>query len=76
MNLYTFNVPGEVDSRYIEAKDMDSAEKAADKACESHSFLGGPVRPPVYLVGKILPDRRIKLRSGKIIENKIYLKLI
>lgn len=69
MFLYQFNVPGEINSRYIEASSLQSAEGRADEICGNHSFLGGAVRPPVELIGEILPDNLIKLSNGKIVKD-------
>jgi hypothetical protein len=69
MFLYEFSVPGEINSRYIEASCKEAAEGRADEICEGHSFLGGAVRPPVKLVGEILPDNFIKLSNGKIVKD-------
>ena len=66
--LYEFNVPGEINSRYIEAASLQEAEGRADEICEGHHFLGGAVRPPVDLVGEILPHNFIKLSNGKIVK--------
>ena len=69
MFLYQFNVPGEINSRYVEASCKEAAEGRADEICQSHSFLGGAVRPPVVEVGEILPDNFIKLSNGKIVKD-------
>lgn len=63
MFLYEFNVPGEINSRYVEASSLQEAENKADEICKGHS-----VRPPVHLVGEILPDNLIKL-NGKIVKD-------
>lgn len=73
--LFEFCVPSETQSRFIEAKDLKTAEILANHACEGHSFLGGAVRPPVKLVGEVLPklqgenNRYILLPSGRMIED-------
>lgn len=68
MNLYSFHVPGETQHRYVEAETQEQAEAQAVYECLNHSFLGGAVRPPVFLEGQVLPDGKIKLPNGFVIE--------